>query len=78
MVAPKYVPPATRKVFSRKIIQILGNPLRIGYPASMNADACLGYCVMGYQSWDVVYDHCEAWKSTPARLEGRLSNGHVA
>ena len=42
----------------------------------MNTDDCPGYSVMEYQSWDVVYDHCEAWKSTLVRLEGRLSKGH--
>ena len=44
----------------------------------MNAGACLRYSVAGYRSWDVVYYHCEAWKSTLVRLEGRLSKGHVS
>ena len=30
---------------------------------------------MGYQSWDVVFDHCEAWKWILVRLEGRLPKG---
>ena len=62
MVAPRFVPPAARKVSPREIIQILGNPDQVGYPASMNADACLKYSVTGNQSWGAVYDHCEAWK----------------
>ena len=78
MIRPKFVPPAARKVSPREIVQILGNPDQVGYPASMNTDACLGYSVMGYQSWDVVYDHCEAWKWTLVRLEGRLSKGRDA
>ena len=41
-VAPKYVPPADRKVSPRGIIQILGNHRQIGHPASMNTDARLG------------------------------------
>ena len=43
----------------------------------MNTDACQVYSVMGYQSWGAAYDHCEAWKSTLVKLEGRLSKGHV-
>ena len=54
------------------------NPEQVGCPASMAADACLGYSVMEYQSWDVVFDHCEAWESTLVGLEGRLSKGHEA
>ena len=77
MVAPKYVTPATRKVSPREIIQILGNSSQIEYPASMKTDACLGNSVMGYQSWDVVHNHSEAWMSILVRLEGRLSKGHV-
>ena len=77
MVAPKYVAPATRKVSPREIIQFLGNSSQIGYPATMNTDACLGYSVMGHRSCDVVYDRCEAWMSILVRLEGRLSKGHV-
>ena len=60
MWAPRHVPPATRKAAPREITQFLGNPLQIGYPAPMNADACLGCSVTGCQSWDVVYDHCDA------------------
>ena len=44
----------------------------------MNTDACLGYSVPEYQPWDAVCDHCEAWKSTPVRLEGRLPKGREA
>ena len=76
MIRPKLIPPATRKVSPREIVQVLGNPDQVGYPASMDADACLGYSVTGYQSWDVFYDHCEAWKRTLVRLEGRLPKGH--
>ena len=78
MAAQKYVPPATRKVSPREIIHILGNPLQIGYPASMKTGACSGYSATGYQSRDVVYDHCLTWKSILVRLEGRLSKGHDA
>ena len=52
--------------------------MQIGFPASMNADARFGYSVMGYQSWDVVCDHCDAWKTTLVRLDGRLSKGRDA
>ena len=76
--APKYVPPAKRKASLREIIRILENPVQIGYPASMDTDACLGYPAMGHQSWDVVYGHCAARKTTLVRLEGRLSTGHDA
>ena len=78
MVAPKYVPPAAREVSPREITQVLGNPQQVGYPASMNADACSGCSVMGHQSWGAVYGHCGAWKSTLARSEGRLSRGFEA
>ena len=44
----------------------------------MDIDACFGHSVMGYQSWDVVYDHCDDWRTTIVRLEGRLSKGNDA
>ena len=78
MVAPRLVPPAARKVSAHESIQVLGNPPQIGFPASMDTDACLGYSVMAYQRWGVVFDPCGAWKSTIVRLEGRLSKGDEA
>ena len=76
VVAPEFVPPAARKVSPREITRILESPLQEGYPASMITGASSGYSAMGYQSWDVVFDHCEASTSTLVRLEGRLSKGH--
>ena len=76
MIRPKFVSPAARKVSPREIAQVLENPDQVGYPASTNTDACLGKSDMGYQSWDAVYGHCEAWKWTLVRLEGRLSKGN--
>ena len=76
MWAPKYVPPATRKASPREVIQFSENPMQIGHPASMDADAFSGYSVMGHQSWDVACHHCDARKTTGVMLEGRLSQGH--
>ena len=41
----------------------------------MNTDACPGYAAMAYQSWDSVYQSCEAWNSVLVRVERSLSYG---
>ena len=46
--APKKMPPGTSKASPRAVIQFLGNPLQMGYPASANTDACLGFPVMAH------------------------------
>ena len=48
--APKNMPPGTRQASPREGFQFSGNPPQTGYPASVNTDACLGFCVMAYQS----------------------------
>ena len=73
--APKKMPPGTRNASSCGNVQFSGSLLQMGYPASMNTDACLGISVMAHQSWGIVYGHCEAWQSTFVRIEGRLSKG---
>ena len=54
----------------------MGNLLQMGYPASMNTNACLGFSVTAYQSWGVARDHCDTYQSTLVRIEGRLFKGH--
>ena len=72
---PKKMPPGTRKASPREGFQFSGNPLQMGYPASVNTDSRLGFSVAAYQSWGIAHDHCEAYRSTLVRIEGRLSKG---
>ena len=74
--APQNMSPGARKASPREIIQILDNPLQMGYPASVNTDACLVSSVIAFQSGDIAHGHCKAYLSTLARIEGRLSKGH--
>ena len=68
------MPPGTGKASPREVMQLLENPLQVGYPASMDTDACLSFSVAAYQSQDIAHGHCEAYLSTLFRIEGRLSN----
>ena len=47
--APKKMPPGAREASPREIVQFPDNPLRVGYPASVNTDACSGFSVTAYQ-----------------------------
>ena len=73
--AQKKMPPGTLKVSPLEVARFLGNPLQVGYPASMNTDAWFGFSVKAYQSRGSAYGHCEAWQSTLVRVEDPSSNG---
>ena len=60
------------------VLSALDSPGLVGYPPTMQTDACLRFSVMGHQSAFVAFNHCEAAKSLLARLTGRATKGRVA
>ena len=78
MQEPRLMPSAFRKASPREITNLLQNPQRLGYPSTMNADACLGFSVYSYQSWGIAYGLCEAGLFNLARLPGPISMGRDA
>ena len=69
---------AVRKASPREILAFLQNLQQIGRPATMNTDACLGFCAMGYQSWGIAYGICEAGPSCLVRHSGPVTEDHCA
>ena len=53
------MPPACRKPSPREVFGFLRARGQFGFPASLRADACLGFRATGYQSWEVARGHCE-------------------
>ena len=78
LIGPHLMPPAPRKFSSRGISGFLRARGQIGFPASMHADACLGYSATGYQSWGVAYNVLEARKFDLIRPAGPASQGRNA
>ena len=74
--APQLRPPAVREGSPCKLLTFFRSPDQVEYPASMNADACRGFSVTGYQAWEIAYRPCEARFSSLLRLSGPVSKGH--
>ena len=68
--------PGIRKASVREVLQVLENPKQLGYPGTVNADACLGFSVYAYQSSEVLFDAVGTRDDVLARLEGLRCKGH--
>ena len=55
---------------------ILENPLQIGFPATINTDACLGFAAYAFQSAEVLFGPVQSTHDILIRLEGRRCKGH--
>ena len=75
---PKLMSPAARKVSPRDLLLFLQNPDQVGYPATLDTDACLGFSVASYQAWEILYGSCGAAAFNPVRLSGPVARGHDA
>ena len=64
-----------RKYPSREALGFLRARGQLGFPASMQTDACLGFCVMGRQSWDTARDHCDVFPYILIRIVGPVAKG---
>ena len=74
--APEFTPPGARKVSPRELLAFLQNPDQVGYPGTVNTDACFGFSLMAYQSPEILSDIVEARHSALVRLMGPVSKGH--
>ena len=66
----KYLPP--------ELLTFLQNPDQVGYPETLNTDARLGFSVMAYQAWGILYGSCGAASVNPVRPSIPVAKGHVA
>ena len=74
--APQKMAPGIRKASIREVLQVLGNPEQLGYPGTVNSDACLGFSVYAYQSAEVLFDSAQTRDDVLVRLEGLRCKGH--
>ena len=74
--APRKMAPGIRKASIREVLQVLGNPDQLGYPGTVNSDACLGFSVCAYQSAEVLFDSVQTRDDVLVRLEGLRCKGH--
>ena len=65
-----------RRAGVRGALDALPSPGHAGYPASMNANASLGYATMAYQCSDAAFGSCNAQRSLLVRLEGQATRDH--
>ena len=70
-------PPALHKVGVRVILDVLSAPGQVGYPSSMNTDACLGYSAVGYQSSGQAFTPRDVGRNVSVRLMGQSPKGHT-
>ena len=68
--------PCIRKASVREVLQVLENPNQLGYPGTVNADACLGFSVYAYQSPEVLFDAAKTRDDVLVRLEGLRCKSH--
>ena len=68
-------PPALRRVGVREILYAPLVSGQVGYPLSMNTDACLGFSAMGYQSSDLTFTSRDDNRGFLARYVGHFSKG---
>ena len=73
---PASMPPAERQVSPRELPTFLRHPDQVGYPGTINTDGCLGFSVMAYQSWGILFGHREAASLNLVRLLRPLAKGH--
>ena len=73
------VPPAAiRERSPWDIFTLLVRPNQVSNPASMNADAALGFSATGYQYADIALGNFEATSGILQLLDGNASKGHTA
>ena len=68
--------PGVRKSSMREVLMLLENPLQIGFPATVNTDACLGFAAYAFQSAEVLFGPVQTTHDILIRLEGRRCKGH--
>ena len=78
IASPQKMAPGIRKASVREVLQVLENQKQLGYPGTVNADACLGYSAYAYQSSEVSFDSVGSRDDVPARLEGLRRKGRNA
>ena len=74
LVQPHRTPADSRKSSLTEVLGLLRTRGQFGFPLSMQTDACLGFCSMGYQSSGVARNHCDAFRRILIRSEGSVAN----
>ena len=75
---PQFIPPVPRMSSPRRVLGFFGTRGQFGFLASMHADACLGYSAMGYQSWEVAGEICDARRFILTHHVGPVAQGRDA
>ena len=75
MVSVDSTHPAFRKVAVREISGALSAPGQAVRPPSINTDAAIGVCWMGYRSSEVAFAHCDVKGNVLVRVACRTLLG---
>ena len=73
MASVESSPPPLRKAGVREILEGLPAAGQVGGPPSMNTDANLGFCSVGYQISEVAFAQCDIKGNILVRLASRTS-----
>ena len=75
---PHLMPPAAIQVSPRELLTFLRTPDQVGYPGTLDTDACVGLSVMAYQAWEILYGYRGAASFNLVRLSSPVAEGRDA